>query len=1153
MSSDLRAPVGSSAPPADGPASAATLRVPSPLSPGDSPPPGGPASPAAAGPRAASSLSRGLIGGARSTRSLRGEGRTEAPPVPAAATALSDWLRQTLPTLLSRTALGIFCAGQGLQLDRLISPLAPVTDTCARVASHLLQDPQGEDPLLSFAAALVQEEVITGPAAAELSTLVQALAAARGLAPPAARAAATPRPPLYCQPLWAGVPLALPQGPGAQASFARPVVVGRDAEMAALDQAWQDGARVMALTGPPGCGKSTLLQRWLAARGLLDPRRWEALHLDGLFVWSFTADPDVGSFLRAAADYAEGRPPLGHRLLTDEDARQEDLARLRRALNREGGHVLLVLDGLERFQVTQEPAEVPLGDPRSSQELRPPRRVVPTDELWEPSLRALLSELAAVDGEAGLLCTLEREPPSLQPWRGSGFVPVPLAQLRPEAGAQLLRQCAVVRGGEADSERRSMEHRGHALALELFGRYLHAYYNGDARAVPVRELPPGEEFNQVPEAPTLGRVLKAQVQALTDRQRGLLDLCVILPGPTSLTALLALAGVANEHGADAKPPPDPPSLPQGVLGVPDPRHPLAPLAVDALLAPLRGPAWPGRPRLQGEDAPAPGRPRSGESTSDAAPPVSARSATTGRGELSPLQVRDLRDQLVALGRLGLLRLYDLSGLGGVGAPAGAPPDASAPSSRSRSVADEALLIDIHPLLRRLLYKSWLDARVGRAVPSSGAGGPAQDPAEVLPKAQDTAVLDLLEQLVLVALQAGLLSEAHDLLAIRLGGYRHLGRATGEYRRLLGVLRILSPVLATVAEGDPLWTRRCARTLAWEAATLCDLGQLSAALAVTEGSGNGADSVRYGLPGGGRIPGALVWQIDAYLLLGQLRTARELAGTAMLQARSVASRVLAAVQQARVLLFLGETSLARLYLIEAELLLREQPGALIEWNGMALRDLLERERVQLLLRVGDTRAARRHLHACATTALRDGHGKDLAQIDILQGEIARRERDPLDASQAIHRALSWGSRSGDVEVLVRAGLCHARIRMDAGNLDGAASAIGMALPAAQEMNLGVDRIDLLLCRGQLGLRRGELQAAEADARDALAYATAPDCGYLWGEADALHLLSMVLLSGHALSTRILEASTHLTDEIELREQLQDPRAAEARWLLRRLMA
>ena len=75
----------------------------------------------------------------------------------------------------------------------------------------------------------------------------------------------------------------------------------------------------------------------------------------------------------------------------------------------------------------------------------------------------------------------------------------------------------------------------------------------------------------------------------------------------------------------------------------------------------------------------------------------------------------------------------------------------------------------------------------------------------------------------------------------------------------------------------------------------------------------------------------------------------------------------------------------------------------------------------------------------------------------------------------------------------------------------------------------------------------------DGRDALAYAGAPGCGYLWGEADALHLLATVLIAGRpALSSpRHAEAVAHLSDELELRERMSDSTAPEVRWLLRRL--
>jgi hypothetical protein len=932
--------------------------------------------------------------------------------------------------------LGIFCAGQGLRLDRLASTVLSLDDTVARLLDHLLQ----RGNLLRFAAEVLNDETL-GPPSRErgLLALLEGGDAQQRV-----------RPPLFNQRLFR---------PGAFS--------GRDKELSTLDWAWQEGARVMALTGPPGGGKTSLLTYWMEGRGLSDPRRWKDFGVEGLFVWSFDANPDVSSFLRAAADYVEGRSLLQEvviapsaasqtehqkqptssaslRLLTEDGGRRADLLRLLRALDRTAGHVLLVLDGLERFQLMPSPD---LSGTLLDRET--------PGEIIEPLLRALLVEMSAVDGEAALLCTLDREVPALLPWRGSGYMPVLVPPLPANDGARLLRQCGVTRGTEADAEQRSNEHRGHPLTLDLLGNYLSAYYRGDARAVTVWELPPKDDAVRLPEAPTLGRVLKAHVQALTDPLRGLLEICVLLPGQTSLSALVALSQVAREHP------------PQG-----------GPLAVETVLAPLRG-----------------------------------------------LDAGNLRARLADLARLGLLHLQ-------------APAEGDLANSR------DALLVDVHPLLRRILYRSWLDARGGRAVVPVGPAAAAEG-IDALPRPQDGAVLDLLEQLVLVALEAGLLGEAYELLSTRMGGYPHLGRNLGEYRRLLGILRILSPVLSTVAEGDPVWSRRCARVIAWEAQTLLDLGQLDAALSIAQ-----EEEKVLGEP----VPGALSWQVEIHLQAGRLRQAADMAARSVYTghaSQSVAARVLCAVQQARAFLLLGETSLSKIFLMEAELLLREQPAATCEWDGLPLRDLVDRERVQLLLRLSDAGPARLLLQRCQASALRDGRGKDLAYLDILFGETARREQDPLDAAQAVHRALSWGSRTGDAEILVRAGLCHARIRMDAGNLDGAASAIGMALPTVAEFGLAIDRVDLLLSRGHLLLRRGDVHAAESDARDALAYATAPDCGYLWGEADGLHLLALSLLAGRPAGARIVEATSHLSDEIELRERMLDPRSRDVRWLVRRL--
>ncbi|MDW8284353.1 MAG: NACHT domain-containing protein [Myxococcales bacterium] len=919
-----------------------------------------------------------------------------------APTPLESWLRQHLPGLMSRVELGIFCAGQQVRLDEIASPLLPLQETVDRLTAHLGSGRR----LRRFALALLNDEV-AGVAARERGLpQVLGLGGSEG----------KPRQARLCHRLLRAAKW-----------------VGRLAELSTLDWAWQEGARVIALRGPAGSGKTAIVQHWLDGRGLSDPRRWHDFGVEGLFVWSFASDPDVAGFLRAAADYVEGRAPPEEQPTSEDVAAVADLRRLLRALEQASGHILLVLDGLERFQAPEPPPLPPdLAGPEP-----PPTQ---PGEIVDPRLRRLLIEMAAVDGEAALLCTIERDIPSLLPWRGSGYVPVGLPPLPVRDGLELLRLAGVSRGTDGDAERRVSEHAGHALTLDLFGRFLGAYYQGDARAVTVSDLPPNDS-TRLPESPTLRRVLRAHLQALTEPLRGLLELCVILPGPVRVSSLLALSQVAGEH-------------PQGGA-----------LAIDSVLHPLRG-----------------------------------------------VDAEVLHERLGELARLGLVQV------GGAG---------------------DRAQVDIHPLVRQELYRIWIDARSGRASSSSSS---SLSQGDLLPRPQDLVLLELVEQLVLVTLEAGLLHEAYDLLCVRLGGYPHLGRGLGEYRRLLSILRILSPVLCTVAEGDVTWTRRCARIAAWEAEALRDLGQLGDAIEVAQRS---LGSEREPLPG------ADGWVIDSHLGAGRLLQAAELARRSLHASRSVAARVQAAVQQARSLLLLGEVSLCRVYLMEAALTLKEEPHAVCERAGVPLWELVDRERVHYLLRISDVAPARPILQRCQASALRDGRGKDLAEVHILLGEIARRERDPLDASQFVHRALGWGSRTGDAEMLVRAGLCHARIRMDAGNLDGAASVVGMALPAAVEHGLGIDRIDLLLMRGHLLLRRGDLAGAEADARDALAYAMAPECRYLWGEADALHLLAMVLLSGRPAGARIVEAATHLADELELREQMLDPRAHDVRWLLRRL--
>ena len=60
-------------------------------------------------------------------------------------------------------------------------------------------------------------------------------------------------------------------------------------------------------------------------------------------------------------------------------------------------------------------------------------------------------------------------------------------------------------------------------------------------------------------------------------------------------------------------------------------------------------------------------------------------------------------------------------------------------------------------------------------------------------------------------------------------------------------------------------------------------------------------------------------------------------------------------------------------------------------------------------------------------------------------------------------------------------------------------------------------------------------------------------YRWGEADSLHLLAVTLLSSRpqVQSLKHSEAIDHLSDELELRDRMQDPPRPKSGWLIRRL--
>jgi len=231
---------------------------------------------------------------------------------------------------------------------------------------------------------------------------------------------------------------------------AGPLFVGREAELARLDTAWEDPSlHVLTFVAFGGVGKSALVGRWLdrmAAAGWRGARR--------VLDWSFYSQgteervTSADRFLdHALRFFGDPDPKAGA-------ARDRGL-RLAELVRRE--KTLLVLDGLEPLQ-------------------HPPGPLA--GRLKDPGLAAFLKSLAGDNPGLCVVTTRERIAdldgfPTTAPQ-------VDLETLSPEAGAELLRQLGV-KGKDSELRTASAELGNHALALTLFGNYLGRAYGGDVR------------------------------------------------------------------------------------------------------------------------------------------------------------------------------------------------------------------------------------------------------------------------------------------------------------------------------------------------------------------------------------------------------------------------------------------------------------------------------------------------------------------------------------------------------------------------------------------------------------------------------------------------------------------------------------------------
>jgi AAA ATPase domain/TIR domain len=231
-------------------------------------------------------------------------------------------------------------------------------------------------------------------------------------------------------------------------------LVGRDAELTRLDEAWADrNTNILSLVAEGGAGKSALVNEWLKRMQADGYRGAEAV-----LGWSFYSQ---GSKERATSaepflNWALDR--LGIEVNTTSatakgEAIAEALARRR---------VLLVLDGCE-------PLQHGLGTQQG--------------ELQDRGLRGLLRRFAAMPPAEtrGLVVLTSRQAvKDIARWKDGAALVLDVEELSDEAGALLLRDNGV-RGTEAELRAASRAFGGHPLALGLLASFLKETQGGDVR------------------------------------------------------------------------------------------------------------------------------------------------------------------------------------------------------------------------------------------------------------------------------------------------------------------------------------------------------------------------------------------------------------------------------------------------------------------------------------------------------------------------------------------------------------------------------------------------------------------------------------------------------------------------------------------------
>jgi hypothetical protein len=231
-----------------------------------------------------------------------------------------------------------------------------------------------------------------------------------------------------------------------------PFLFGRDGWLDALDAAWANSAlNVYTLVAWGGVGKTSLVAHWVSER--LAAKGWPGV--ERYFDWSFYSQGTGESrqtssdlFIQEALQFF-GDPDPTNGSPWERGQRLAGLVRRHRTL--------LVLDGIE-------PLQYPPGDPQAGR-------------LKDQALEALLQGLAADNPGLCLVTTREH----LKNIENQATTAEQKLDMLVKAAAIALLRHLQVAGSEAELEAAWKDAGGHALTLQLLGRFLADAHGGDIR------------------------------------------------------------------------------------------------------------------------------------------------------------------------------------------------------------------------------------------------------------------------------------------------------------------------------------------------------------------------------------------------------------------------------------------------------------------------------------------------------------------------------------------------------------------------------------------------------------------------------------------------------------------------------------------------